>query len=54
MDWLRLERAQEVGRIINAERKRQQWLDQKLTAESITDDEWREIERNDRLVGDGD
>lgn len=54
VDWLRLERAQEVGRIINAERKRQQWLDQKLTAESITDDEWREIERNDRLVGDGD
>lgn len=54
VDWLRLQRALEVGTTLNAERKRQQWLDQKITAESITPDEWREITHNDRLVGDAD
>ncbi len=51
VDWLRLQRAWEVGRIVDAEEKRQLWLGKKLKEEAITADEWAMIAAHDKLVG---
>ena len=49
MDWLRLRRAMEVGRIVDVEAKHALYLDGKLGADSITSAEWRAIERHNEL-----
>ena len=49
VDWLRLRRAMEVGRIVDVEAKHSLYLDGKLGADSITSAEWRAIERHNEL-----
>ncbi len=50
MDWLRLRRALEVGRIIDLEQRRKLWEAEKIGADAFTPDEWREILINDKLA----
>lgn len=52
VDWLRLQRAQEVDRIVTVEQKRQLMTQGKLKGDDITADEWRTIRRHDRLLDD--
>ena len=49
IDWLRLQRALEVGRIVELEGKNTLVTEGKLPAESLTDQEWRQIRRHNAL-----
>lgn len=49
MDWLRLRRAMEIGRIVDVEAKHALYLDGKLQADAIKPTEWRMIERHNEL-----
>jgi hypothetical protein len=50
VDWLRLQRALEVGRIVDVEARRKLNLDGKLAADAIPPHEWRMIAEHDRLM----
>ena len=53
VDWLRLMRAEDVGRIVDVEQRHQAWLKRKdRKADDFTAAEWRMIQRHNRLVGD--
>ena len=49
IDWLRLQRALEVGRIVDVEAKNALLLEGKLDADKLTAGEWRAIQRHNRL-----
>jgi hypothetical protein len=49
MDWLRLQRALEVGRIVEAEQKNAQMLAGKIKPDALTAEEYAIIQRNDEL-----
>ncbi len=52
IDWLRLRRANEVGRVIDLEQRRKLWLEEKLSDDTFTAQDWRDIAINDELAGD--
>jgi hypothetical protein len=53
VDWLRLQRAETVGRIVDVEQRRKAWHKSKdRKPDAFTAAEWRMIRRHDRLVGD--
>lgn len=45
IDWLRLMRAQDVGRLISNEQRLALWRDGKLTDDQLTPAEWQHIRR---------
>ncbi len=45
IDWLRLMRAQEVGRLVGNEQRRKLWMDDKLKDEDLTLAEWQHIRK---------
>lgn len=49
IDWLRLRRAMEVGRIVDVEAKNALLIEGKLKADAIRPAEWRMIERHNEL-----
>ena len=49
IDWLRLQRALEVGRIVDLEAKNTLVTEGKLPAESLTAREWRQLQRHNAL-----
>jgi len=49
IDWLRLQRALEVGRIVELEAKNTLVTEGKLPAESLTAREWAQIQRHNAL-----
>ncbi len=49
IDWLRLQRAQEVGRIVSLEEKHALFLERKLTADKFTSAEWRQVQQHNVL-----
>lgn len=49
LDWLRLRRALEVGRVVDIEARRALNQEGKLPPENITADDWRAITRHDAL-----
>ena len=51
VDWLRLQRAMEVERIVNVEQRHKLYLDDKLKADDLTPQEWRMIRKHNRLLG---
>lgn len=52
IDWLRLQRACEVDRLVTVEQKRQAQIDGRVKEDDITPDEWRLIRQHDALVED--
>ena len=48
MDWLRLQRAVEVERIVNIEARRSAYFDH--NTKTLTDDEWQAVQRHDAWV----
>lgn len=52
IDYLRLQRANEVGRVYEVEHRRKLWLTEKLSEDTFTAQDWREIAINDELIGD--
>lgn len=51
IDWLRLQRAVEVERVVQVEQRRKAYLAKQVKA--LDADEWRAIERHDELVAGG-
>lgn len=51
MDWIRLQRALEVDRIVEAEQRRKLYIDGKIKTEDVTDSEWLMWEYHDNLLG---
>ena len=51
MDVHRLARALQVRRMRDIEMRRKLYLDDKLSADDLTDDDWRSIRWHDRLIG---
>jgi len=51
MDVHRLARALQVRRMRDVEMRRKLYLDDKLSADDISKDEWRSIRWHDRLIG---
>ena len=49
IDWLRLQRALEVGRIVELEAKNTLVTEGKLPAESLTSREWAQIQRHNAI-----
>jgi hypothetical protein len=49
VDWLRLQRALEVGRIVDVEAKNALYLEGKLKADAFKPREWQAIQEHDRL-----
>lgn len=49
VDWLRLQRAIEVGRIVDVEQKNALIIDGKLDGDTLTGEEWQAIRRHNRL-----
>ncbi len=49
MDWLRLQRALEVGRIVDIETKNTLVTEGKIPAESLTAREWAQIRRHNAI-----
>lgn len=54
LDWLRLQRALEVGRVVDVEEKRRLHLSKRIKEDAVTADEWAMIAAHDRLIGDTD
>jgi hypothetical protein len=53
VDWLRLQRAEQVGRIVDIEQRLRAWHKSKdRKPDAFTPAEWRMINRHDKLVGD--
>ena len=52
IDWLRLQRALEVGRIVELEAKNTLVTEGKLPTESLTSREWAQIQRHNALFDD--
>ena len=53
VDWLRLMRAEDVGRIVDVERRYKLWHAKKdRKPDEFTAAEWRMIRQHDRLAGD--
>ncbi len=52
IDWLRLQRALEVGRIVELEGKNTLVTEGKLPTESLTSREWAQIQRHNALFDD--
>lgn len=52
IDWPRLMRAQDVGRLVSYEQRRKLWLDGKLQDDQLTPAEWKHIRRFAYLDGD--
>jgi hypothetical protein len=50
VDWLRLQRAMEVDRIVEAEQRRLAYIEAGGEGE-VDDDDWRMWEHHDRLLG---
>ena len=50
IDWLRLQRALEVGRIVELEAKNTLVTEGKIPAESLTAREWAQIQRHNALL----
>lgn len=53
IDWLRLQRAEEVGRIVAIEQRLRAWHKRKTAdkrADEFTTDEWRIIKRHDEWM----
>ena len=51
LDWLRLQRAMEVDRIVEAEQRRRLYVDGRIDKDAVTTAEWEMWEYHDRLVG---
>jgi len=51
VDWLRLQRAMEVERIVNVEQRHKLYLHDKLKEKDLTTAEWRMIRKHNRLLG---
>ncbi len=49
IDWLRLQRALEVGRIVELESRNTLVLEGKLPAENLTPREWTQLKRHNAL-----
>ena len=49
IDWLRLQRALEVGRIVELEGKNTLVTEGKLPTDSLTPREWRQIQRHNAI-----
>lgn len=49
MDWLRLQRALEVGRIVELEGKNTLVTEGKLPADALTSREWAQIQRHNAI-----
>lgn len=54
MDYGRFLRAVEAERMEALERKRRLYLEDKLKAKDVTEDEWDALAEHDRMMGDGD
>ena len=50
MDWLRLQRALEVGRMVDIENRNALYLEGKLKPDAFKPHEWRAIQEHDRLM----
>jgi hypothetical protein len=50
VDWLRLQRAMEVDRIVESEQRRKAYVDSG-GAGDVDDDDWRMWAHHDRLLG---
>lgn len=49
IDWLRLQRALEVGRMVDLETKNTLVTEGKIPAESLSGREWAQIQRHNRI-----
>ncbi len=45
IDWMRLMRALDVGRLVSNEQRRKLWMEEKLKENDLTAAEWRHIQR---------